>query len=509
MSVRSCVPWLLAVSVVLVVSGCEPADAPAGSPEQRAVQASKEFVSALQRGQGRAWLDRHAPAGPWLRAAFADAADALSEAEGAETAALLRAFVARAESGSASEYVADGAQVAKNGDLIEVAFELRTQAREGKAGAAPEKRTFRFRERDGQLEMVDLEVNGKSVLAELGSWYAQGAFRPYRPGFPWDPLAFVWTITEDAWELDAPVFRALLGAPQPAWATRERLSLAPDLPTMDSTPADVAVGGQSPGMVFTLRRASKYGDEIEVFVTVPGMRGKQPLFTLEENRQPWEIERELQRLLDHIEKVAGAAGKAEDAASRMRVAICADAVTPSKYVIWLLRLGARAGLGQFSFVVRRSEADAAARVAKAGSESPFGRLDLVLDRYVDPGLDLEGEEEPVAEGAPAITVHLFRGSMDSPMDAYTRIRVGDTQKFALPRGGADGSAVFEQVEAAIRAQWEALGRSKEVQGVVSALPPRGGAVPYGDLARSLQALKRVGLTRLALAGGEVPLAVSR
>ena len=96
MSVRSCVPWLLAVIVVLVVSGCEPADAPAGSPEQRAVQASKEFVSALQQGQGRAWLDRHAPAGPWLRAAFADAADALSEAEGAETAALLRAFVARA-----------------------------------------------------------------------------------------------------------------------------------------------------------------------------------------------------------------------------------------------------------------------------------------------------------------------------------------------------------------------------------------------------------------------------
>ena len=241
-------------------------------------------------------------------------------------------------------------------------------------------------------------------------------------------------------ELDAPVFRALLGAPQPAWATRERLSLAPDLPTMDGTPADVAVGGQSPGMVFTLRRASKYGDEIEVFATVPGMRGKQPLFTLEEDRQPWEIERELQRFLDHIEKLAGAAGKAEDAASRMRVAICADAVTPSKYVIWLLRLGARAGLGQFSFVVRRSEADAAARVAKAGGESPFGRLDLVLDLDVDPGLDLEGEDEPVAEGAPAITVHLFRGNMDSPTDAYTRIRVGDTQKFALPRGGADGSA---------------------------------------------------------------------
>ena len=115
-----------------------------------------------------------------------------------------------------------------------------------------------------------------------------------------------------------------------------------------------------------------------------------------------------------------------------------------------------------------------------------------------------------------IKLKVFRRHIGDPEAAYTLIKLDNARQFRLPAGwkgraqeSAARIALYDRTYAAIQAALEerlaALGGvAGDVKGEIVAPPPRGGAVPHGDVVGLINAYIAVGMLDVRFEGATEP-----
>jgi len=108
-----------------------------------------------------------------------------------------------------------------------------------------------------------------------------------------------------------------------------------------------------------------------------------------------------------------------------------------------------------------------------------------------------------------IKVKVFRHGLETPAtpdDDRTRIRVDDTAEFDLPPRAKGREPVLAGLRAVIERKLAAHGGlAREVRGEIVAPPPKGGAVPHGDVIAVLDQFLAAGVTDVLFEGASRPL----
>ena len=120
-----------------------------------------------------------------------------------------------------------------------------------------------------------------------------------------------------------------------------------------------------------------------------------------------------------------------------------------------------------------------------------------------------------------IKIKVFRRDMSDPKKAHTMIKVdNEKKKYFLPKnwrgrlkeGELDQSrvdqydATIAEVKRSVVRKMKAHGgNAEEVKGEIVAPPPKGGAVPHGDVIQMLNIFLEVGMTDVVFEGQATPL----
>ena len=122
-----------------------------------------------------------------------------------------------------------------------------------------------------------------------------------------------------------------------------------------------------------------------------------------------------------------------------------------------------------------------------------------------------------------VKIKVFRRNMTDKENAYTLIKVDNTAQFKLPAGykGREFSEkndqkkleeyerVVNRVYALVMQKLKAHGgKEDEVKGEIVAPPPKGGAVPHGDIISMLDIFLRANITDVVFEGAATPLTSS-
>jgi len=141
------------------------------------------------------------------------------------------------------------------------------------------------------------------------------------------------------------------------------------------------------------------------------------------------------------------------------------------------------------------------------------RIDAMLpDRGMAPTPDFQAAETK-------IKLKVFRRDLEDPQRTYTLIKVDNAAQYRLPTGWRGRRVELEKAPERVR-QYDAVvasvqseiskrlaiyGGADKVKGEISAPPPRGGAVPHGDVIALLDAFLREGVTNVNFEGTAPPL----
>ena len=120
-----------------------------------------------------------------------------------------------------------------------------------------------------------------------------------------------------------------------------------------------------------------------------------------------------------------------------------------------------------------------------------------------------------------IKIKVFRRDMADPAKAHTMIKIDNEKKqYLLPKGWRGrlkeeekDPAKVEQYDSVIAAVKQSVQRKikahggavEEVKGEIVAPPPKGGAVPHGDVVQMLNIFLSVGMTDVVFEGQATPL----
>lgn len=117
-----------------------------------------------------------------------------------------------------------------------------------------------------------------------------------------------------------------------------------------------------------------------------------------------------------------------------------------------------------------------------------------------------------------VKVKAFRRDMLEPDKAHTMLKVdNDATQYLLPPGwkgrlkeSSERIAEYDQVMSTIRALVQRKmkahgGKPEEVKGEIVAPPPKGGAVPHGDIVQVLDIFLQLGMTDVVFEGAATPL----
>ena len=117
-----------------------------------------------------------------------------------------------------------------------------------------------------------------------------------------------------------------------------------------------------------------------------------------------------------------------------------------------------------------------------------------------------------------VKIKVFRRDMADTEKAYTLIKIdNDKQTYSLPRGWkgrikdtADRIAKYDNVIAAVKGVVQKKmkahgGAPEEVKGEIVAPPPKGGAVPHGDVVQVLNVFLELGMIDVVFEGAATPL----
>ena len=117
-----------------------------------------------------------------------------------------------------------------------------------------------------------------------------------------------------------------------------------------------------------------------------------------------------------------------------------------------------------------------------------------------------------------IKIKVFRRNLkEAESEQYTLIKVDNTHEFKLPKNwkgfanaspeqAAAYSAVIEKVYSVVMGKLRAHpGNKDEVKGEIVAPPPKGGAVPHGDVMQILDVFLRAKITDVMFEGKATPL----
>jgi len=121
----------------------------------------------------------------------------------------------------------------------------------------------------------------------------------------------------------------------------------------------------------------------------------------------------------------------------------------------------------------------------------------------------------IVEDIPAVKVLLFRLDEDDQAKARTKIKVGGTPEIILPayqwsvtnkdidaKIEDQRDAVFHGIAATIRGL---LNQNPKLKGEIETPPPKGYAVPHGDVMRILDSFLEAGVTEVNFGGAAAPL----
>lgn len=289
------------------------------------------------------------------------------------------------------------------------------------------------------------------------------------------------------------------GPPNPAWLTPSVVQAAIDLPALVDLPKDEAVPPKDdPGsVVVTLGRSGRIGVRGSAFdlgSVDPGVQDDNILA--------------LRTLLERV--VPATKHRNPDGTSRVRAVLCIDRAAPWKHVQWIMQAFAspKVKVVHIVFPVRRSETATSGPVAKKGEPSRFGRIDVALP--TDRGMP--------AVSPPRVKLKVFRRDMGDLAKAYTLIKIDrERQTFSLPRGwkgflreSPDRADRHDAVLGAVRTLVEQRMMShgvaaKQVQCEIVAPPPKGGAVPFGDVIRLVHLAQQLGMGKVMFEGAATPL----
>ena len=145
-----------------------------------------------------------------------------------------------------------------------------------------------------------------------------------------------------------------------------------------------------------------------------------------------------------------------------------------------------------------------------------------VDERIDAMLPKDRGPQPRPDWIDAetkIKVKVFRRDLDDPQRAYTLIKVDNAAQYRLPTGWRGRrieqekapervrqyDAVVASVQSEISKRLAIYGGADKVKGEISAPPPRGGAVPHGDVIALLDAFLREGVTNVNFEGTPPPL----
>jgi hypothetical protein len=121
------------------------------------------------------------------------------------------------------------------------------------------------------------------------------------------------------------------------------------------------------------------------------------------------------------------------------------------------------------------------------------------------------------EDEPKIKLKVFRRDLENSAQAYTLIKLDNARQFRFPRGWKGRGkeqparvraydAAIASITQAIRARVAANGGNPDLfQAEIVAPPPRGGAVPHGDVIALMDAFIDVGLVNVNFEGAATPL----
>ena len=115
-----------------------------------------------------------------------------------------------------------------------------------------------------------------------------------------------------------------------------------------------------------------------------------------------------------------------------------------------------------------------------------------------------------------IKIKVFRREMSDPKKAHTMIKIdNEAKKYFLPKGwkGRLKDSRVDEYDATIAKVKQTVlrkikahgGNSDEVKGEIVAPPPKGGAVPHGDVVQMLNIFLSVGMTDVVFEGQATPL----
>jgi biopolymer transport protein ExbD len=144
-----------------------------------------------------------------------------------------------------------------------------------------------------------------------------------------------------------------------------------------------------------------------------------------------------------------------------------------------------------------------------------------IDRRIDSMLPKDRGLAPTPtfpEDFLKVKIKVFRRDMLDKKKAYTLVKIDNDQKsFALPQGwkGRDEEspervrlydATINGIRAVIKAKMDKHGGDKDkMKGEIVAPPPKGGAVPHGDVMQILNAFLSLGMTDVVFEGQATPL----
>jgi len=117
-----------------------------------------------------------------------------------------------------------------------------------------------------------------------------------------------------------------------------------------------------------------------------------------------------------------------------------------------------------------------------------------------------------------VKIKVFRRDMDDKLKAYTLVKIdNDAAVYKLPRGWkgrgketaerlGEYDAKMRAIKAVVNRKMKAHGgEAAEVKGEIVAPPPKGGAVPHGDIMQVLDIFLELGMTDVVFEGTATPL----
>jgi biopolymer transport protein ExbD len=148
-----------------------------------------------------------------------------------------------------------------------------------------------------------------------------------------------------------------------------------------------------------------------------------------------------------------------------------------------------------------------------------------IDRRIDSQLPKDRGLAPTPTFPPdflKIKIKVFRRGLETTdkADDYTLIKVDNTAEFHLPSGWkgmhkepkdrlAEYDSVVRRVQGLVNQKLaEHGGKKEEVKGEIVAPPPKGGAVPHGDIMQMLNVFLKADITDVVFEGAATPLTSS-